>query len=113
MNWNHLNAVEQIENLKDVSLSHPVLIFKHSTTCSISRTALDRLERNWKDEDIQSIKPFFLDLLSHRDVSTAIAAAFNVVHESPQILLVKNGKVIYHNSHFGIDYKSILKALKN
>jgi bacillithiol system protein YtxJ len=111
MNWIALNSVEQIDQLASESAKTPVLIFKHSTTCSISRTALDRLQRNYKPEEIADIKTYYLDLLSFRPVSQAVAQKFNVVHESPQVLLIKNGKAVYTASHFEIDYRSILKQL--
>jgi bacillithiol system protein YtxJ len=111
MNWIALNSVEQVDQLVSESAEAPVLIFKHSTTCSISRTALDRLQRNYKPEEITDIKTYYLDLLSFRPVSQAVAQKFNVVHESPQVLLIKNGKAVYTASHFEIDYRSILKQL--
>ena len=56
------------------------------------------------------VKKYFLDLISHRDVSTAIAQKFDVEHESPQVILIKNGKAVYSASHFEIDYGSIKAA---
>jgi bacillithiol system protein YtxJ len=113
MNWNSLDQLAQVATIKEESKNHPVLIYKHSTSCSISRATLDRLERNWKDSETGSLKPYFLDLLSYRGISTEIAMAFQVEHESPQVLIIKNGEVIYHTSHFGIDYKSLLAFTKN
>ena len=113
MNWNSLNQAAQLDIIKEESKTQPVLIYKHSTSCSISRATLDRLERNWKDAETGSLKPYFLDLLSYRGISNEIANTFNIEHESPQVLIIKNGEVIYHTSHFGIDYKSLLAFAKN
>jgi len=113
MNWNSLNQLAQLDRIKEESKNHPVLIYKHSTRCNISRATLDRLERNWKEADMTALKPYMLDLLSYRDVSNEIVNAFQVEHESPQVLVIKNGKVVYHTSHFGIDYKSLLPFAKN
>lgn len=113
MNWNTLDQLDQLDLIKNESLKQPVLIYKHSTRCSISRASLDRLERNWKEEEMGALKPYFLDLLSFRGISNEIATTFNIAHESPQVLIVKNGKVVYHTSHFGIDYKSLLPFAKN
>ncbi|NBP68625.1 MAG: bacillithiol system redox-active protein YtxJ [Cytophagia bacterium] len=113
MNWNTLQDSAQLQHIKEESAQQTVLIFKHSTTCSISRATLDRLERNWKEEEMKNLKPYYLDLLSFRTISNEIANTFNVQHESPQVLVIKNGAVIYHNSHFGIDYKSLLPFAKN
>ena len=111
MNWIKLNSLKQLEEITHESQQNPVLIFKHSTTCSISHTALDRLERNYKTEEAGNLKSYFLDLLSHRDVSNAVAQKFGVVHESPQAIIIKKGKAFYSASHFEIDFKGIVKRL--
>jgi len=87
------------------------LIFKHSTRCAISSTALSRLERNWKDEEVTPLKMYYLDLLSHRNVSQHIAESFDVEHESPQLLIVKEGNPILVRSHLAIAYDEIQKLL--
>lgn len=111
MNWIELNSVEQLDEIAQESKENPVLIYKHSTRCNISRTALDRLERNYKSEEAKGLKTYFLDLLSYRDVSQAVAQKFDVVHESPQAIVIKNGKAAYSASHFEIDYRLLLKHL--
>jgi bacillithiol system protein YtxJ len=113
MKWIELNSLEQLKTLQDESAQRPVLIFKHSRRCNISRTSLDRLERNWKENEMGNIKPYFLDLLSYREISNNIAEAFQVEHESPQILLIQKGKPVLHLSHFDIEYEQIKSALKN
>ncbi len=113
MKWNNLTDVQQLNTIKEESAAQPVAIFKHSTRCSISATALDRFERNWaKNEDIKDLKLYYLDLISHRDISNKIASEFEVEHESPQILLLKNGEVIYNESHYGIDFNEILSQVQ-
>ncbi|OYU67489.1 MAG: thioredoxin family protein [Cytophagaceae bacterium BCCC1] len=113
MKWNNLTDIQQLETIKEESVAQPVAIFKHSTRCSISATALDRFERNWaKNQDIKDLKLYYLDLISHRDISNKIAAEFEVEHESPQILLLKNGEVIYNESHYGIDFNEILSKVQ-
>ncbi|HWA34573.1 MAG TPA: bacillithiol system redox-active protein YtxJ [Cyclobacteriaceae bacterium] len=108
MNWQNLNSVEQLRSIKESSKQNPVLIFKHSTRCAISRTALDRLQRNWKPDEMKFVEPFYLDLLKYPDVSDQVARDFGVPHESPQVLLIRDGKAVYDRSHFEIDYKDIL-----
>ena len=110
MNWNTLRSETDLETLKAESLEHPVLIFKHSTRCSISATALGRLDRKWRDADSHQVKPYLLDLIAHRSMSNQIAAEFGVRHESPQALVLKEGKVAYHASHLDIRYEDILEA---
>lgn len=113
INWTELNDEAQIESIREESKEQPVLIFKHSTRCSISRTALDRLERNWKPETLAPVKMYYLDLLSHRNVSNRVADYFDVAHESPQVLLVKDGKPVHVRSHLGIGFEEIQRALTN
>ena len=111
MEWIQLKDASQIEEIKSLSNNRPVLIFKHSTRCSISSMAWDRLKRNWKKEDFERVQPYFLDLISYRDISNQIAAQFDVYHESPQIILIKDGNAVYDNSHMGISYQDIMSRL--
>lgn len=108
MDWLTLNNITQLEEIKESSKEKPVLIFKHSTRCSISSMAYDRLRRNWKEEDTQKVTPYYLDLISYRDISNAISSAFAIDHESPQVILIKDGVAIYDNSHMGISYADIM-----
>jgi len=102
MPWKQLERMEQLDELTELSKSTPVVIFKHSTTCGISRMALRGFENNYDYKEGQ-LKAYFLDLKQYREISNAIAERFNVQHESPQLLLIKNGTVTYHTSHSGID----------
>ncbi|MCU0471076.1 MAG: bacillithiol system redox-active protein YtxJ [Arcicella sp.] len=104
MNWNTLTEINQLQTIKEESYNYPVLILKHSTTCSISSTALNRLERNWKQEKVGDLKPYYLDLLRYRPISNEIANLFKVEHQSPQVLIIQNGDCIYDASHFDISF---------
>ncbi len=106
MNWIPLTDLNQLETIKDLSFSTPQVILKHSTTCSISKMALARMERS---EAPDSIQFYYLDLLNYRPISNAIAENFNVYHESRQILLIKNGEFTYDESHGGIQMEEIVE----
>lgn len=108
MQWIQLTSEQELQNAINNSLEKPVLLFKHSTRCSISKTVLDRLVRNWKDTDSEKITPYYLDLLEYRSLSNAIASLLNIEHESPQALVVHKNKVVYHASHFDIGYTEII-----
>lgn len=113
MQWLFLKSAEDLEQAIELSAStqvDAVLVFKHSTRCSISRMALERLERNWKTSG-QIVPMFYLDLLSYRDISNQIAERFQVVHQSPQVLLLKNKTCFYHNSHSAISAQEILDEI--
>ncbi|MFY8181017.1 MAG: bacillithiol system redox-active protein YtxJ [Flavobacterium sp.] len=101
--WRQLTDLGQLNEIVDLSNEKAVLIFKHSTRCSISRFALKQFENEFDLEE--KITPYFLDLLNYRDVSNEIANRFDVFHQSPQILLIKNGKAIFSTSHDDIDAK--------
>tara|TARA_R100001369_G_scaffold75450_2_gene104331 strand:+ start:3927 stop:4325 length:399 start_codon:yes stop_codon:yes gene_type:complete len=100
--WHVLSTMEQLEEIIEESKSKPVAIFKHSTRCGISRMVLKQFEKNY-DLDDNQLKLYFLDLLQNRDISNEIAARFKVHHESPQMIVLKDGEVIHHDSHQGID----------
>ena len=101
INWIPLTDLGQLNEIMNLSHEQPVVIFKHSTRCSISRMALKQFENEF---DLGgSVTPYFLDLLNHRDISQEIATRFEVYHQSPQLLLIKEGKSIYDASHSDID----------
>lgn len=108
--WNNIEKAQDIDNIVKSSYQRPQLIFKHSTRCSISAMALQRFERNW-DENNKEIDLNFLDLLAIRPVSLHVADVFEVQHESPQVLLIINGKCIYHTSHNDISVNGITQNL--
>lgn len=109
MNWHPINAIDQLEQIKTASFVTPQVIFKHSTTCSISRMALDRFERSVIPEKVDF---HYLDLLKFRPISAAIAEFFQVHHESPQILLIQNGECTYDESHYGIMMDELMTQIK-
>ena len=109
MNWNIIANKNDVDQLIKLSNEIPCLIFKHSTRCSISTMAKNRLERYW-EEDIL-IRPYYLDLLKFREISNEIAAFFNIEHQSPQVLLIENGECTYTSTHNEIDYEKIKEQL--
>jgi bacillithiol system protein YtxJ len=108
MQWNILTDSSQLDSIDGLSIIGPVMIFKHSTRCSISTTALDRLQRSWKEGDNTKIIPYYLDLIKYRETSNAIAERYGVEHESPQVIVIKDGKAVYNESHMGINYSSLM-----
>lgn len=106
MNWKALTTVAQLDDIIETSKSTPVAIFKHSTRCSISSMAKYRLEGDWDFEEAKLI-PYYLDLIAHRDVSNAITDKFGVHHESPQILLIRDGECTYDASHLDISVNEL------
>ncbi|WP_298366918.1 bacillithiol system redox-active protein YtxJ [uncultured Lutibacter sp.] len=110
MNWNLLEDVNKLEKLVNVSESKAVLIFKHSTRCGISRFALNNFERSF-DISEDKLTPFYLDLLKFREISNEIANTFDVQHQSPQVIVLKNKEVVYSESHSYISIEDIKKAI--
>lgn len=104
MNWINFTESHQIQEIIELSKQEPVLIFKHSTRCSISSTSLNRLERAW---NLEHAKAYYLDLIAFRPISNSIAEVFGVEHQSPQILIIKDGKCVYTESHWDIAFDTI------
>jgi len=104
MHWNQLNSEEQLQQLVERSKELPQVIFKHSTRCSISSVALQRLD---KAQQPQATEFHLLDVLQARPLSNKVAEIFHVAHESPQVLVIRNGECIYDESHLGINMKEI------
>jgi len=110
MNWIELTSEDQLAGIKNDSLHKPQVIFKHSTRCSISTMAKSRLERADTPEGIVF---HYLDLIQYRSVSNKIEEQFMVHHESPQVLLIKDGECIYDESHSGISMDEIKEQANN
>ncbi len=110
MNWIELTAPQQLTTIKEHSKQKPQVIFKHSTRCSISSVAKNRLEKSTVTDGVDF---YFLDLIKYRDISNQIATDFSVYHESPQILLIKNGECLYDESHSGISMDEISEQVLN
>ncbi|MEO6584058.1 MAG: bacillithiol system redox-active protein YtxJ [Ferruginibacter sp.] len=106
MNWKSLTTIDQLSAITKQSSEKPQLIFKHSTSCSISAMAKSRLERAAMPDDIDF---YYLDLLSYRNISSQLATDFMVNHESPQVLLIINGECVYDESHSGISMDEIVQ----
>ncbi len=105
LHWNELLSGQQF---KDLLNDEPLFaVFKHSTRCSISDMAKNRLEREWKLD----LPIYYLDLLEHRDVSNLIAELSGIEHQSPQLLVFRFGKVIYHASHNSIDVNEVREII--
>lgn len=106
MKWLPLETGAQLDELTEQSKTKPCVIFKHSTRCSISAMAKARID---KGEARETVNFYYLDLIAHRAVSDRIAELFHVRHESPQVLLIKNGECIYEESHNGIRYDELME----
>ena len=108
--WKTINSMAELNTAVQESEHVPIIIFKHSTRCGISTSALKRLETDWPI-DKSTASAYYLDLLRHRDISNAIADQFGVRHESPQVLIIKDGQCVYDASHGQIDSDEIRKQL--
>jgi len=104
--WKTLESLSQLEDAISQSHATPQIIFKHSTRCIISKMVLAQLEENLDAIPTQA-NLLFLDLLNHRDISNAIAMQLGVHHESPQVVVIKNGQAVFHESHHSIDATTI------
>ena len=104
MNWIELNGLLQVDSIREKSGEKPLDIFKHSSRCAVSSLVLNKLE---KSACSPAADFYFLYLIKHRDVSDKIAEEFSVYHESPQILVIRNGECIYDESHFAINMDDI------
>jgi bacillithiol system protein YtxJ len=110
INWIPLTSVQQIEEIKEQSKSETVLIFKHSTRCGISSMVIRRFEELF-DESMSSVKVYYLDLLSYRNVSDEVGFAFQVMHQSPQLLVIRNEIAVANASHYDITTVNLQKFL--
>jgi len=108
--WNHITDENQLQEIIESSNEKPAVIFKHSVTCGISAHAKDKLETAWnfKETDLNF---YYLDLLAYRSISNKIASDFGVTHQSPQIIVVKNGAATANFSHQAISVDRLRKEI--
>ena len=104
--WKKLESQKDLDAAIEKSLQGKVLIFKHSTRCFISKTVLRSFEKQMQESD-KNFGYYFLDLLAYRSISNEIESRFDVVHQSPQLIVLENGKAIYNASHQNIDLDKI------
>jgi len=99
--WQSLTSESQLDEIAELSKTKTVLIFKHSTRCGISRMVLSRFEEQFADNQ-EAVVFYYLDLLNFRAISDEIAVRFQVFHQSPQLLVIKNGTSVAQGSHYEI-----------
>ena len=110
VNWINLTNLDEITDIKTLSTSESIFIFKHSTRCGISRIVKKQFEKLLLPNN-NNVKVYYLDLLKYRNVSDAVSEVFQVKHESPQLLIIRNGVAVKHASHYDITTISINKYL--
>ena len=100
--WIPLNSAAQLSLIEKKSKTKPQFIFKHSTRCGISKMVINQFISAYGITENQA-DLYFLDLLSYRDVSNEVGYKFQVIHQSPQLLVIKNGITVAHASHGAIN----------
>ena len=110
VNWIPFNSLEQIKTIKELSKSETILVFKHSTRCSISSMVIKRFE-NLFDSSMNNIKVYYLDLLNFRAISDEVGYSFQAQHQSPQLLIIRNEVAVLNVSHYDITTVNIQKYL--
>jgi len=108
--WIHITSEEQLIAAFEGAIDKPALFFKHSTRCSISSMALSRFEQN--AEPLEKLcNLYFIDLLAYRPISSKLEEMSGIIHQSPQVIVLKNKEVIYTATHSSIDAKEIERQL--
>ena len=108
--WNQLTSVDQLKEVLDSSTEKPILLFKHSTRCSISSMAFSGFQSGWEGTE-EEIGIYYLDLLNYRDISNQIAELTGVMHQSPQVIVLKNNEVVYTATHTAISARAALSSI--
>lgn len=108
--WYKIESQKDLENAIQNSYSHFVAIFKHSTRCGISHSVLNHLIESLEEEDC-IIQFYYLDLIQFRDLSNAISQDLGVAHQSPQLIVLKDGEVQHHASHHAIQLPNVLQKI--
>lgn len=107
--WETLSSPEQLDTLQAQSVEQPVLIFKHSTRCSVSSMALNRLQRATATLQEAGFRLVLLDLIRHRALSDQVAERLGVIHQSPQVIVLRDKKPVYDASHTDIQPDTLMR----
>jgi len=110
--WNALKSIDQLDAIEKESFEQPVVIFKHSISCGLSAMARFQLERDW-DFESEELKFYYLDLINNRSVSNEVADRYGIIHQSPQIIVLKDGKTVYNTSHHKISIPDLRQGLSH
>ncbi len=105
--WKKIESEKDLKKAIDNSFQHKIAIFKHSTSCFISKTVLRNFEKEIENLE-QKVELYYLDLLAHRPISNKIANDLDVTHQSPQLIVIENGKAINSASHQSISVEQIV-----
>jgi bacillithiol system protein YtxJ len=103
--------MEDLQKALDKSGESPVFIFKHSTACPISARAAARVSQYAEEGKGKKPEIYWLKVIESRPVSNELAERVNVVHESPQMILLDKGKAIWNTSHADITAKTMDEAI--
>jgi len=106
MDWIPLQSEDQLQEIIEKSENRPQVIFKHSTRCSISSMVRNRLEKSDQPDNIDF---YYLDLIKYRGLSNQIAEKFKIHHESPQVIVLKDGQPVYNEDHSAIHMEDIIE----
>ena len=110
LSWTPIISIDEINTIKEISKIQSILIFKHSTRCGISRMVMKQFESLFNEEN-KHLKVYYLDLLNFRKVSSKLSEVFQVIHQSPQLLVIKNGISVYDESHYEITKVNLSKYI--
>ncbi len=110
VNWIALTTIEQLKEIKEQSKTESILIFKHSTRCGISSMVIKRFENLFQKEH-QKLKVYYLDILNYRNISDEVGYKFQVLHQSPQLIVLKNGISVYNASHYDITQTNLTRFI--
>lgn len=112
MDFKTLDNVAQLNEIDTLSKNKKQIIFKHSTRCSVSTFAKKVLLSEFSDDMEKIFDVYYLDLLNYREVSNTVASHYGVHHESPQILIISEGKCIYDASHDDVSLVAAQASVK-
>jgi bacillithiol system protein YtxJ len=104
--------IEDLDRLLAQTSERPLLLFKHSVTCGTSAEALDELIDHL-NEDRLDARYAIVTVQSHRELSNAVSARLGIRHETPQALLIRNGRVIWSASHFRVTAAAVQSAIRS
>jgi len=109
--WREITSIEEWDKVMSDSASRQVIVLKHSTRCPVSASALEEYEAYLADKPNPDTDYYLVKVIESRPVSNKIAEDLGVVHQSPQMILVKDGKAVWNTSHWSVTKKHMAAVL--
>lgn len=111
--YREINSLDELNSALEGSRERPAMFFKHSISCGVSTRALAEFRRYLEESGATPVDHYLIVVQTARQASDRLAGVTGVVHESPQAIIVREGRAVWHDSHLALKSGAILEAVRS